>query len=158
MAKAKIGAWDISEEELEQQHRAARRRGLQQAATEPQASKVAYDWQTGQIVIELTSGVTFWVPTQLLEGVAGAAPEDAAQVALGPRGASLHWAPLGVDFSLAGLLAGVLGTRAWMAELGRRGGSVRSDAKASAARANGRKGGRPEKAVQQPLSDFQSTK
>jgi hypothetical protein len=73
---------------------------------------------------------------------------DVSEEELEQRGASLHWAPLGVDFSLAGLLAGVLGTRAWMAELGRRGGSVRSDAKAAAARANGRKGGRPEKAVQ----------
>lgn len=148
MAKAKIGAWDISEEELEQQHQAARRRGLRQAATEPRASKAAYDQQAGQIVIELTNGVTVRVPTELLEGVASATPEAAAQVTLGPRGASLHWASLGVDFSLAGLLAGVLGTRGWMAELGRRGGSVRSDAKAAAARANGRRGGRPGKAIQ----------
>ena len=145
MAKVKIGAWEISEEELEEQHQAARQRGERQAATEPRASRVAYDPPTGQIVIELTNGVTFWVPTHLLEGVADATPAEAAQVKLGPRGASLHWAALGVDFSLAGLLAGVLGTRAWMAELGRRGGSARSEAKAAAARENGRRGGRPEK-------------
>jgi hypothetical protein len=43
---------------------------------------------------------------------------------------------------VAGLVAGVFGTRAWMAELGRKGGSVTSEAKASAVRENGKKGGR----------------
>ena len=34
MAKVKIGTWEISEEELEEQHQAARRRGERQAATD----------------------------------------------------------------------------------------------------------------------------
>ena len=39
---------------------------------------------------------------------------------------------------------GVFGTRAWMmSELARRAGQTKSKAKAAAARANGRKGGRP---------------
>ena len=148
MAKVKIGAWEIDEEELEQQHQEARRRGERQATAEPQAQSVSYDRQTGQLVVELSNGVTFLVPTNLLQGLVGAGPEDLAQVLLGPRGASLHWEKLGVDFSLAGLIAGIFGTRAWMAELGRRGGSAKSEAKAAAARANGRRGGRPEKAAQ----------
>ena len=41
-----------------------------------------------------------------------------------------------------GLLAGVFGTRSWMA---RQAGQARSEAKAAAARANGAKGGRPRK-------------
>ena len=49
------------------------------------------------------------------------------------------------DFTVAGLVAGVFGTRAWMAELGRKGGSVTSEAKAAAVRENGKKGGRPRK-------------
>ena len=86
------------------------------------------------------------MPTQLLEGVADATPAEAAQVALrATRAPSLHWATLGIDFSLAGLLAGVLGKRVWMAELGRRGGSAKSEAKTAAARVNGRRGGRPER-------------
>lgn len=140
-----IVAWEIDEEELERQHQDARRRGVRQIATEPRAQRAHYEEQTGQLVVELSNGVTFLAPTDLLQGLASATPEDLAQVSLGPRGASLHWATLGVDFSLAGLIAGILGTRAWMTELGRRGGSVRSDAKAAAARVNGKKGGRPEK-------------
>ena len=48
-----------------------------------------------------------------------------------------------LDFSLAGLMAGLFGTRVWMAEIGRSGGSATSQAKAAAARINEKKGGRP---------------
>jgi len=47
-----------------------------------------------------------------------------------------------------GLLSGVFGSKTWMARtLGAAGGRARSAQKASAARENGRKGGRPKKAV-----------
>ncbi|WP_434112739.1 hypothetical protein [Paraburkholderia caffeinilytica] len=36
---------------------------------------------------------------------------------------------------------------AWMREIGRSGGSVKSEAKSAAARENGKKGGRPRKAA-----------
>ena len=147
MAKVKIGVWDVDEETLEQQHQAARRRGERQVATEPQAQRAGYDQLTGQLWVELSNGVTFLAPIILLQDLADATPEDLARVTLGPRGASLHWEKLGVDFSLVGLLAGLFGTRAWMAELGRRGGRAASASKAAAARANGRKGGRPAKAA-----------
>jgi hypothetical protein len=151
MAKVKIGAWEIDEDALEQQHREALRRGERQAIAEPQAQRVGYDRNTSQLVVELNNGVTFLVPTNLLQGLAGAAPEDLEQVSLGPRGASLHWEKIEVDFSLAGLIVGILGTRAWMAELGKRGGRAKTEAKAAAAQANGKKGGRPEKIGQSAL-------
>ena len=62
-------------------------------------------------------------------------------------GLHCYWEALRVDFSVAGLLAGVFGTRAWMAEVGRRGGRATTEAKAAAARANGAKGGRPKKSA-----------
>jgi hypothetical protein len=47
------------------------------------------------------------------------------------------------------LVAGIFGTKRWMTgELARIAGRVRSPAKASAARANGAKGGRPRKVGQ----------
>ena len=48
-----------------------------------------------------------------------------------------------VGAKVPGLVAGLFGTRRWMAEIGRRGGKRRTKAKALAARANGAKGGRP---------------
>lgn len=143
MATVKIGRWEIEEEELERQHQAAVQRGVEQARTEPQAISINYDEPTHRLAIELKNGVTFLVPCQLVQGLATASPDVIRQVKLGPRGASLHWETLDVDFSLAGLIAGMLGTQAWMAELGRQGGRATSATKAAAARANGKKGGRP---------------
>lgn len=57
-------------------------------------------------------------------------------------GYGLHWETLDADFTVGGLLAGVFGTKAYMA---RRAGQTTSPAKAAAARANGAKGGRPKK-------------
>lgn len=143
MAKVKIGQWEIEEEELEQQHQDAVQQGAKKAQNEPQAQTATYDATTNRLVIELKNGVIFQLPCPLIQGLGNASPEAIAQVRLGPRGASLHWENLALDFSLAGLLAGIFGTQVWMAELGRTGGRVRSAAKTAAARANGKKGGRP---------------
>jgi hypothetical protein len=49
---------------------------------------------------------------------------------------------------LPALMQGIFGTKAWMAaQLGASGGRARSAAKAAAARANGKRGGRPRKAA-----------
>ncbi len=145
MAKVKLGKWEIEEAVLEEQHLAAQALGERQLATEVQARQVSYNPQQDQLAIELQSGVTLLLPTHLLQGVGGAKPEEIGAVQLGPRGASLHWEALNVSFSLAALLAGIFGTQIWMQEMGRRGGRVKSTAKAAAARINGRKGGRPAK-------------
>jgi len=57
----------------------------------------------------------------------------------------LHWEHLDADLSVPRLVMGIFGSGAWMRELGRKGGSASSAAKRKAARANGRKGGRPAK-------------
>jgi len=59
----------------------------------------------------------------------------------------LHWESLDIDHYIPALIDGVFGTRAWMSELGKLGGTSRSKAKQTAARKNGRKGGRPRKAA-----------
>lgn len=147
MAKVPIGAWEVDEDELDRQHDAALRRGARQAALEPRVQSARYDAEVHALVIELTNGVIVSTPIHLLQGLEGATAQTLAAVVVGPRGASLHWEELGVDFSVAGLLAGVFGTRAWMAEVGRRGGRATTEAKAAAARANGAKGGRPKKSA-----------
>jgi hypothetical protein len=45
------------------------------------------------------------------------------------------------------LIEGVYGNRRWMSELGKKGGSAKTEAKRAASRANGAKGGRPGKVV-----------
>ena len=58
-------------------------------------------------------------------------------------GYGLHWEALNEDHALPALVAGIFGTKRYMAQLA---GRATSPAKAAAARANGAKGGRPRKA------------
>ena len=70
-----------------------------------------------RIVINLKSGATYSFPPALAQGLAGASPEDLAEVEVTPSGDGLHWEKLDADFSVPALLAGVFGTAAWMAQI-----------------------------------------
>jgi hypothetical protein len=94
--------------------------------------------------------VIFSFPPELAQGLEGASPEQLADVWMPPSGSSIHWESLDVDFGIPELVAGIFGTKAWMAELGRQGGRVSSKAKAIAARENGKKGGRSKKQPPSP--------
>jgi hypothetical protein len=135
----------ITDEEFDRQYEAAVKRGQEKVRTEPQAKSVSYDRDTNELVIYLKNGVKFAVPCHLLREFDGADPNDIAAVELRPRGAALHWEKLDQDMTVAGLIASGLGSQVLMAELGRKGGTASSEAKAAAARENGRKGGRPAK-------------
>lgn len=145
MTKVRLGKFEYSEEELQKQFKKARQRAAKADLREPRAAHAYYDEKTKRVVVEMTTGVILNIPPQLLQGLAGASPADLSEVEVSPRGTSLHWEQLDADFSVPGLIAGVFGTRAWMADVGRKGGRVSSAAKAAAARANGQKGGRPRK-------------
>jgi hypothetical protein len=120
-------------------------RGERRLQTEPRAESAYYDARHGRVVIELTNGCVFMFPAHLAQGLRNASARDLGEIEVMARGVALRWPKLDADFTVAGLVSGVFGTRTWMAELGRRGGSVTSEAKATAVRENGRKGGRPRK-------------
>ncbi len=60
-------------------------------------------------------------------------------------GGNVRWDNLDADFDITSLVAGIFGTKAWMSELGKRGGKVTSVWKTEVSRSNGKKGGRPPK-------------
>ena len=94
--------------------------------------------------MQLNTGIEVTFPPELAEGLAGASPDDLAEIDVSPTGMGLHWPRLDADLYVPALLRGALGSRSWMAaHMGAAGGKVRSPAKAAAARENGRKGGRP---------------
>ena len=108
---------------------------------------VAARYRAGMIFVELNSGVEIRFPVSLAQGLEGASPKDLAEIRIEARGLGLHWPRLDADLYVPGLLQGVLGTKKWMAEIGKLGGSVTSAAKARAAAKNGKLGGRPKKAT-----------
>jgi hypothetical protein len=132
---------DITEQVFEQAER--RMASLRQNG---HAIAARYEQRRSRIVVRLNTGVEVAFPTDRAEGLAGAAPDDLAHIEISPTGLGLHWPALDVDLYLPALLAGVFGSKQWMAaQLGAAGGKARSSAKAASSRDNGRKGGRPRK-------------
>jgi hypothetical protein len=118
---------------------------------EPRAKAARYDAESGRVEIELTNGCVFAFPPALVQGLGAATAEELATVEIMPGAESIYWECLDVGFSVPNLVAGSFGTRAWMREMGRAGGRVRSAAKALAVRENGKKGGRPRKPAAKPV-------
>ena len=129
---------DLTDAEID----VAEERGRLARQTEPRATSVRYDRKNSRVVIDLTNGCTFAFPPHLAQGLEQATDEELAAVEILGAGFGLHWEAIDVDLSVPGLLAGVFGTRTYLA---RNAGQATSPAKAAAARANGAKGGRPRK-------------
>lgn len=129
---------ELSEAQID----AALERGRAARLTEPRAVSCRYDRAAGRVIVELVNGCVFAFPPKLAEGLDSATHEQLAQVEILGSGSGLHWEALDADLSVPGLLAGLFGTRAYMAQ---QGGRATSAAKAAAARSNGSKGGRPRK-------------
>lgn len=109
---------------------------------EPRALPVSYNPTIGHVVVKLANGCIFSFPHGLVEGLQQADKTELASVEVLGNGTGLHWE--GLDLSLQGLLSGIFGTKAYLAQ---HAGRTRSPAKAAAAKKNGRKGGRPRKAL-----------
>lgn len=95
--------------------------------------------------IRFASGMEVLVPVARLQGLGKATPAQRQALRLTGGGQSLWWPELDIAYSIPDLIAGLLGSRAWMAALGRHAGKQTSAAKKLAAQRNGRKGGRPRK-------------
>src|SRR5271157_6540200 len=117
------------------------------AASDRRVVRVEYERKPDLLTLYLDDGVRVSIPRVNLQGLQDAKPAQLSKVEILGRGTGLHWPLLDVDQYVPGLLNHVFGTSRWMAELGRRGGAATSTAKASAARANGKKGGRPRERV-----------
>jgi hypothetical protein len=133
----------ISKQELKQAEK--RMASLREAG---HAVSARYDRRRSRVVVALNTGVELAFPTRLAEGLAGASPEDLADIEISPAGLGLHWPRLDADLYVPALLQGIFGSKSWMARhLGAQGGRARTVAKVAASRENGRKGGRPKKAA-----------
>lgn len=125
---------------------AANAKGAARLAKTPTALSARYDRRIGRVVIGLSSGLEIAFKPHDAQGLEGAKLDDLAEIEISPSGLGLHFPLLDADLYLPALLEGFLGSRRWMAsELGKSGGQSTTAAKAAAARANGKLGGRPRK-------------
>jgi hypothetical protein len=130
----------MSDEEFERANRPAA--GLRSA--KPVATAARYDRRLGRVVIRLNSGLDVAFSPRDAQGLQKATAAQLRDIEISPSGFGIYFPTLDVDIYLPALLEGFLGSRAWMAaRLGGVGGKSRSAAKLSAARRNGKLGGRP---------------
>ena len=121
----------------------ANERGARVLARGPLATAAKYE--SGRIHVELNNGCAFEFPVEQAQGLAGAKVTDLRIIEIQSRGLGLHWPTLDADLYVPTLVKGILGTKQWMAQIGTAGGKTSTVAKAEAARANGKRGGRPKK-------------
>jgi hypothetical protein len=127
----------------DRQLRSADARGRKMLATEPRATAVRYDRATGRVAVDLVNGRIYAFPAHLVQDLHGASAEDLARVEVDGVGFNLHWPALDVDLYVPALLAGIFGTRAWMAQEQDRIAPGSATARGSAtAPATGTRGGR----------------
>ena len=129
-----------SREEFER----ATRRGAGLRGAMPIAVAARYDRRLGRVVIRLDSGLDVAFSPRDAQGLEKATAAQLRDIEISPSGFGINFPRLDADIYLPTLLQGFLGSRAWMAaRLGAIGGKSRSAAKLSAARRNGKLGGRP---------------
>jgi hypothetical protein len=97
-------------------------------------------------VVSLASGLEIAFRPEDAQGLEDATAEQLAEIEISPSGQGLHFPQLDADLFLPALIEGHFGSARWTAErMGRVGGQRTSVAKASAARLNGKLGGRPKR-------------
>lgn len=128
------------------QFKAATAAGKAMLKSQPTALRAHYEPKIGQVIVTLNTGLQFLLDPSATQGLQGASRRELSDIAITGPGLGIYFPRLDVDLTIAGLLAGRLGSKKWAAsQLGKAGGSAKSRVKAAAARENGRLGGRPKK-------------
>jgi hypothetical protein len=130
----------LTETEIWEKVLEGQERGRVAAAVEPRAVKAWYDADRGLVMFELKNGCIFGFPQRFGEGLEGAPQDEVAAVEVLGDGGGIGWDHLDAHISVPGILFDLLNVRGWYAKWL---GSATSEAKAAAARENGKKGGRP---------------
>jgi hypothetical protein len=99
------------------------------------------------LIVRLSNGRRLVLPVEDLQGLGKATHAQIENVELLGKGTGIRFPEIDVDLYVPALIEGVYGNRRWMAQLGKKGGRARSEAKRRAAQTNGAKGGRPRRAV-----------
>ena len=159
MASQKLGKWEFTDEEIEQQLKASAKAG--EAEDDRPASNIKFSANGKQVTLYFPDDLVLSFPSSDIKELADADPVEIRKGYLTEDGDAIHWDNLDAHYTVIGLLMGRFGPREWMRELAKRGGSKTSAAKKLAAQINGAKGGRPRRrrvsAVHFSLSKSSST-
>jgi hypothetical protein len=121
---------------------------LRRTSTEdasPRALKVEHSSELNLLIVLLSNGRRLILPIEDVQGLELADQRQIQNYELLGGGTGIGFPDLDVDLYVPALIEGIYGNRRWMAQLGRKGGVARTEAKRRASRSNGTKGGRPKK-------------
>ena len=121
----------------------ANRAGQVAARLEPRAVEAKYLAASRHLRVRLANGAILSLPVGAVPDLRAATRAQLSDIEILPGGDGLHWEALDFTVSMPGLVASLFSPSTWMSELGRLGGTRSTLAKASAARRNGLRGGRP---------------
>jgi hypothetical protein len=114
---------------------------------DPFAQTVEHIPALNLLIVGLSNGRRLVLPVEDVQGLSKATQEQIQNYELLGGGTGISFPELDVDLYVPALIEGVYGNRRWMAQLGKKGGAAKSEAKRRAAQANGAKGGRPKRAA-----------
>lgn len=142
-------SWDWTEAELDAEVEAGAHRTTELRTGSPRRSITGARYLTGErrVLVDLDNGTTFIFPVDQVQALAGAHEENLAKLVVLSYD-TIAWPAIDAIAPVSDLMAGIFGSKAWMkrlSEMGKKGGAARSEAKAAAARENGKRGGRPRK-------------
>lgn len=109
------------------------------------ATDAVYDADSGRVRVLFPTDLEISFSPQNVEGLQKATPKQLKEIELSPSGLSLHFPELDADVYIPALMHNIFGSKAWMSQIGKAGGAVRSERKALSSRKNGQLGGRPRK-------------
>ena len=135
----------LTEQQIEAQIDKAIARQQKIDATEPRAKRVTF--VDGRFTIYFDNEVTFSFLSKTVEAISHLTIEELTTVKLTPSGKGLRWDKPDIDLSIQGLFLGIFGSNIWMKQIAKKGGASTSEKKQLASRIDGKKGGRPKKAL-----------
>jgi hypothetical protein len=114
---------------------------------DPLARTVQYVPLLKILIIGLSNGRRIALPIEDVPELSKATKKVLQNCELVGRGTAINFPDIDVALLIDGIIEGVYGKSRWMAELGQKGGSAKTEAEWRVSRANGKKGGRPKKVV-----------
>ena len=116
-------------------------------SSEPRAQSVVHVPDLKLLIVGLSNGRRLVLPIEDIQGLDGATLSQIQNYELLGNGTGISFPDLDVDLYVPALIEGVYGNRRWMAQLGKKGCSAKTEAKRRASKANGARGGRPRRAA-----------
>ena len=143
MAKLLNNKWVFTDDEIDEQIDRGKKLFEEDLKGQPVATSFKFYPVTRILSIRSKDGSRIDFPVSRIKELRTASDKEIRSAYITRSGDAIHWDSLNAHYTVAGLAANIFGTKEWMRELAKIGGSKTSPAKSEAARLNGQKGGRP---------------